>query len=102
MPYVLAGHILSSYPLKLHEYLAAGRAVVAANLPELKPYSHVVRIAETHREFIRQIGEALHDCAPEAIEARVAVARENTWDQRVAEIYRVLDQRLSATGEGMP
>lgn len=29
-------------------------------------------------------------------EARVAVARENTWDQRGAEIYRVLQHRLSS------
>jgi glycosyltransferase involved in cell wall biosynthesis len=95
MPYSLSGHIRSAYPLKLHEYLAAGRAIVATAMPELCPYSHVVRIAKTHDEFIHQIGEALHDYSPQAIEARVAVARENTWDQRVAEIYRILWHRLS-------
>ena len=102
IPYRLEGYVLTAYPMKLHEYLAAGRAIVATALPELRPYGHLVRIAETHPEFIRQIGEALHDCAPEAIEARVAMARENTWDQRVAEIYRVLDQRLPAAEGGQP
>ena len=95
MPYLLKGHVLSIYPLKLHEYLAAGRAVVSTDLPELQPYGDQVRIAQTHDEFIDHIRDALGDDTPQAIEARVAVARENTWDHRVAEINRVLEQHLS-------
>jgi glycosyltransferase involved in cell wall biosynthesis len=102
MPYALIGHIRSAYPLKLHEYLAAGRACVAVALPELEPYRQLVRIAETHDEFIRHIRAALDDNTPEAIAARVAVARENTWDGRVGEIYRLLDQRLAEKTQGAP
>lgn len=94
IPYVLVGYPLTAYPLKLHEYLAAGRASVATAMPELRPYCHVVRIAETHQEFISQIREAMEDYSPETIQARIAVARENTWDHRVAEIYRILERRL--------
>ena len=94
IPYVLEGHVPSIYPLKLHEYLAAGRAVVTVNLQELKPFNHVVRIAETHDEFVHQIRQALHDNSQEAVEARVSVAKQNTWDQRVDEIYRILQQHL--------
>jgi glycosyltransferase involved in cell wall biosynthesis len=98
MPYLLnEGHVRSAYPLKLHEYLAAGRSIVTVALPEVRPFSGVVRMAETHDEFIRDIGQALGDHASEAIQARVAVAQENTWDHRVAEMYRVLEQHLSAT-----
>lgn len=96
IPYVMEGHVLSIYPMKLHEYLAAGRAVVTVNLAELRPYSDVVHIAETHDEFICQIREALQDNSPEAIKSRLAVARANTWDQRVDEIYRLLQCHLSA------
>jgi glycosyltransferase involved in cell wall biosynthesis len=95
IPYQLVGHVLSGYPTKLHEYLAAGRAVVATAMPELRPYSHVLRIGETADDFVRYVGEAIQDHSPSAIEARLAVARENTWDRRVAEIYRVLDPLLA-------
>lgn len=94
MPWSLAGHILSAYPLKLHEYLAAGRSSVATALPELVPYSDVIRIAQTHEEFICHIRNALCDNGPESIEKRVAVARQNTWEQRVAEIHRILNGYL--------
>jgi len=101
MPYALSGHIYSAYPLKLHEYLAAGRAIVSTILPEVKPFSHVVRIAETHDEFVHQISEALHDYSPQAIKLRVEVARENTWDKRVTEIYRVLNHHLLKASKGL-
>jgi glycosyltransferase involved in cell wall biosynthesis len=94
IPYLLEGHVLSIYPLKLHEYLAAGLPVVTVKLPELEPFSHVVRLADTHDDFVGQIREALQESASEAVEARVAVARQNTWDQRVDAIYRVLEQHL--------
>ncbi len=94
IPYVLEGHVLSIYPLKLHEYLAAGRAVVTVRLPELLPYRDVVHIAESSADFISQIGHALRDRSPAAIAARVAVARENTWEQRVEAIYDVLNEHL--------
>jgi glycosyltransferase involved in cell wall biosynthesis len=94
MPWALSGHIHAAYPLKLHEYLAAGRAIVATALPELRPYSHVIRISEHHDQFIQNVGDALDDNDPAAIEARVAVARENTWEHRIEEMYSILDQRL--------
>lgn len=95
IPYRLEGHVLSGYPTKLHEYLAAGRAVVATAMPELFPYSHVLHIAENNDDFVAKVGEAIRDNTPHSIEARVAVARENTWDRRVADIYRNLAPFLS-------
>jgi glycosyltransferase involved in cell wall biosynthesis len=99
MPYGLSEHLRSAYPLKLHEYLAAGRAIVSTQMPELLPYSHLVRIADTYDQFIHQIRDALHDHSLQTIEARVAVARENTWDQRVEDIHRILQHHLT-TGRG--
>ncbi len=95
MPWLLTSHMRFAYPLKLHEYLSAGRAAVATALPELRPFSSVIRIAETHLEFVDCVKAALDDRSLESIESRLSVARNNTWDQRVLEIYRVLDQHLS-------
>ena len=101
MPWSLSGHIRWAYPLKLHEYLAAGRAAVATALPELQPFSHVLRIAETHAEFLSHIQTARTDYAPPAVAQRVNIARENTWDARVEEIYRVLDAHLQRAAQAI-
>jgi glycosyltransferase involved in cell wall biosynthesis len=94
MPYSPTGHVLSAYPAKLHEYLAAGRAVVATSLPELLPYGNVVWLAQSCDDFVHMIGQALDDRSATAIDARLAVARDNTWDQRVAQICSILDPLL--------
>lgn len=93
-PWPLHGHLLSAYPLKLHEYLAAGRAVVATPLPELQPFAGVLHLAPPGPEFVQAIGTALQGDAEDRVEARVAVARTNTWDHRVAAIYQILDRHL--------
>jgi hypothetical protein len=90
MPYSPSGHVLSAYPAKLHEYLAAGRAVVATALPELQPFEPVVWLARSRDEFVQKLGQALAGSSPRAIEERLAVARRNTWDQRVAEISAIV------------
>lgn len=94
LPYLLIEQIVHAYPLKLHEYLAAGRAIVSVRLPELQRHRDVVRIADSYDEFICLVREALNDYSQEAIAARLVVARQHTWDRRVEEIYHVLQQQL--------
>ena len=90
MPYVIKGHTVSAYPLKLHEYLAAGLPIVASPLPELAPFENVVRMAASADEFIRQVEDALDDDSDDAVSKRVEIARQNTWEQRVEKIERLL------------
>ena len=90
MPYVIKDHTLSNYPLKLHEYLASGLPIVATHLPELYPFKDIVRLATSVDEFIEQVKDSLKDNSRAAVDKRVAVAKENTWDQRVEKIERCL------------
>lgn len=85
IPYKINEATRDIYPLKLQEYLAAGRPVVSAAMPAIRPYAHVIAIAETHDEFLRHIETALNDTAPERIAARQAVASANSWEQRLNE-----------------
>jgi hypothetical protein len=101
LPYDLKrGHTHAIYPLKLHEYLAAGCSVLAADMPELKPFAPVIRIARDEAEFVRLVPAALADNAPERRQARTNVAKQHTWEQRVSTIHRVLDQALAARQAG--
>jgi glycosyltransferase involved in cell wall biosynthesis len=97
IPYILEGHVLSGYPQKLHEYLAAGRSIVATAMPELQPYSQWLRIAKDENDFIRLIEDAKDDYKQKTITERTKVAQQNTWEHRVIEMYRILNEHLKGT-----
>jgi glycosyltransferase involved in cell wall biosynthesis len=71
----------SSSPLKVYEYLAAGKPVVSASLDGLLDCAKVVRLAEKPDEFAAAAADCLAD--PEAGRAeRLAVAAANSWEHR--------------------
>ncbi len=92
MPYRIVGSIVDGYPLKMHEYLAAGLPVVSTPQPAVLPFSEVVAIAENADKFVNLIEEELMTNSPHKIATRVAVASENSWERRVAEMNLLIDQ----------
>jgi glycosyltransferase involved in cell wall biosynthesis len=83
--------------LKLYEYLACGRPVVATDIPAAHEAGDVVTIAQDLPSFIAGIARALQD-APGAAEARRHVAAQNTWQQRMEQISAILLSVLSQRG----
>jgi glycosyltransferase involved in cell wall biosynthesis len=87
--------LVSSSPLKLYEYLAAGKPVVCKPLPLMQHLAGIVGFATTPGEWISAIETALVNDSVEHIQERQSVASRNTWDQRTAEISQRLMLELS-------
>ena len=82
----------SIYPLKINEYLAAGRPVVATDFSEdIKAFGDVVYIGRDAQEFVQQIDRAISENNNERIEARLGVANTNTWTARVEQFWEILE-----------
>jgi teichuronic acid biosynthesis glycosyltransferase TuaH len=82
----------SIYPLKINEYLAAGRPVVATDFSEdIESFGNVIYIGENHDEFIRLIDRAISENNCDRVKARMAVANENTWTARVERFWEILE-----------
>ena len=92
-----ASWIMSGYPLKLHEYLAAGRPVVSADVPSVRPFSHVVQIANGPDEWQLAIEVALSQGGRGSRQDRMAVAADNSWSKRVTILRDWLASLTSAT-----
>ncbi|MFH1776633.1 MAG: glycosyltransferase [Candidatus Omnitrophota bacterium] len=84
----------SQSPLKLFDYLAAGRPVVSTNVAGVRDYNDIVKIGKNKEEFLAQIEEILTSDPQENIQKRQTFARQNSWDRRVEEIYQVLTQHV--------
>lgn len=85
----------SIYPLKINEYLAAGKPVVATNFSEdILSFADVVYIADDENAFLQAIDKAIAENSSELVEKRVQTAKQNTWTERVKEFWNIVDEHL--------
>ncbi|GAB7024010.1 glycosyltransferase [Salidesulfovibrio brasiliensis] len=89
LPFVNNSQIEHCSPLKLREYLAAGRPVVSVGFPAVRDYADVVAIAEPGdaEGFIRLVQEA-GDGRDEARRERVV---GESWDSRAVMVETLLE-----------
>ncbi|HEU4390145.1 MAG TPA: glycosyltransferase, partial [Blastocatellia bacterium] len=77
-------------PVKLYEYLAGGKPVVASPLPELEQCSELLYISHHQTDFVTKLDEAVSERDPDLAERRKAFARQNTWASRYTSISATL------------
>jgi len=96
IPFRTEGIGATVLPVKMFEYLAAGKPIVSTNLPEVRPYGDVVCVAATHVDFVRGIEHALlTQDDREKISKRLAVAELNSWNARVNTITELICESLN-------
>jgi glycosyltransferase involved in cell wall biosynthesis len=92
----------SAFSLKLFEYLAAGKPIVASWTEEYLPYKELVYLASTYEEFERNIKYALSETDRGLVKKRMQLAKNNTWDVRFAYLNNIIKRFLdndTSTGE---
>lgn len=93
VPFKINDLTVNVNPVKLYEYLAAGKPVVSSPLPEVRQFSEVVRIGETPAQFLAQVEAALAETGAEQVAQRVAVAEDNSWQARCNRMVEVIRER---------
>lgn len=95
IPYRLNDYTVGGcFPVKFHEGLAVGLPVVVTDLPAYRPFSEYCYIAKSYNEFSQCVRRALEEDSPEKIKQRQAIARENTWDKKVAKMIDLIDTKV--------
>jgi glycosyltransferase involved in cell wall biosynthesis len=94
IPYRATAYTRNCSPLKVFEYLAAGKAVVASGVPELAGMEPDVALVEGADAFVAAIEAALGDDSPDAVARRRALAQKNTWEGRTERLLDLVGGRL--------
>ncbi len=94
IPYAINEFTRGVIPAKLYECLATGKPVIATAIEELLPFRNVISIADS-RDFGADVEAAITNDSPSLCEARVKLARENSWVSRVDRVVVLLEQTLS-------
>jgi Domain of unknown function (DUF4915)/Glycosyl transferases group 1 len=89
LPFQVIPLTLATNPVKVYEYLCAGKEVVSIALPEIRQFGDLVRTAIDHAGFLQAVEAALESKPdPALIAARRAFAAGQTWTHRVKDLLR--------------
>jgi glycosyltransferase involved in cell wall biosynthesis len=98
MPYRRCAYSDYIYPLKLHEFLAAGKPVVAAPIRSLLGFKDTITLVEGPEAWSTAIAAALQDegeTSRDRHQERQGIASEFDWDRLVFDIASTMAKRLS-------
>ncbi len=90
----------SIYPLKINEYLAAGKPVVSTSFSDdIRGFADYIYLAEDAPTFISQIQAALSENDPKLVQQRIDLANTNTWTARIKQLWGLVE-RFRPSGIG--
>lgn len=89
LPFRITPVTLSVNPVKVYEYLAAGKPVVSTALPECERMAPLVDVVSSHGAFIEAVTYRLKD--PGDTASRMKYALENTWERRGDAVQSLLE-----------
>lgn len=82
----------SIYPLKINEYLSAGKPVVTTPFSEdIQDFEEVVNIADTHAQFISEIEQAIATDHLFLQNRRVEFSAANNWENRAVHFMKIIN-----------
>jgi glycosyltransferase involved in cell wall biosynthesis len=91
IPYVLNDYTHHIFPLKLYEYMAAGKPNVATAMEEMIPYEGAeMAVGRSREDFLAKVEAALITDSPERAAARREAARHESWDDRVEQVSAII------------
>lgn len=97
IPFRLNKLTASIYPLKINEYLAAGKPVVSTRFSEdIQDFERVIYLANDNEAFLSAIDRALAEDQDSLIAQRQQTAEKNTWEARARQFWQIVDRQLAS------
>lgn len=82
--------------LKVWEYLAAGKQIVAIDQGVACEYQDLIRLASSKEDFSKNISEALReDVRDDLVNRRREIAKNNSWEERVKQMLEIIEEALA-------
>jgi glycosyltransferase involved in cell wall biosynthesis len=89
VPHLVTPFTESLNPIKLWEYLAAGKPIVSTNVAGFRDFPELVHVAESYDVFLQNLDSALNEDLS-FIAARQEVAQQHSWDKRIDQVIQIL------------
>jgi len=94
IPFKLNAITHATDPVKMYEYLSAGKPIVSVALSELRPLDNYLYLAQNREEFLAQLDRAVAEDDQELKARRREFAKRNTWQERYEAILSALSKTV--------
>lgn len=96
IPFKMNELIKSVNPIKLYEYLAAGKPVISTPLPEIIRYKKkgVIEIIDDPGSIAKAVKMILANWDEDKRDICLKIAQENTWQERVNQACRIIARKM--------
>jgi glycosyltransferase involved in cell wall biosynthesis len=96
IPFHLSELVEAIDPIKLREYLCAGKPVVTTNFREARKFADLIYIGRNHSEFVEAVGHALMEHDPNLVQKRISAVRHDDWPSKISLISSLVLHTLGA------
>ena len=93
LPYLKSSHTERVFPLKIFEYLASGKPVIARNLSSIQEYNAYLNTYENFTGLKELLSSILSNDTPDKKKQRIKIASENTWESRLNKILDFIGEK---------
>lgn len=98
IPFKINETTRATNPIKVYEYMAAGKKIVSTALPELIKLEPLVRVGSSHAEFLEHIRTSFA-AGDENLIQRKSFAEDNSWHRRYLQSEQVLSDEVAGFRE---
>jgi len=95
IPYKINDYTRHVFPIKLYEFLSAGKPIVATELPSIQKLQDIIIIAKSYEAFLLGIEEAIQQDSEKLIQNRIEIAKQNTWETRVNKLLSYVESNIA-------
>jgi len=95
IPHKPSKFVTSTNPMKLYEYLACGKPVVATKGSGAEMFDDIVYLAADKEEFNRKIFMALQEDNKEEQEKRKKIMQDYSWNTIVKQMLELVNKKMS-------
>jgi len=94
IPFLINELTESVNPLKLKEYLAAGKPVISVRLPEVEKFKGLVEIADSYQDFVHKIEAAYKTDSADKISKRMESVKGESWNDRAEKVCDIIENAI--------
>jgi len=92
LPFLINDHTKGNDPIKIYDYFAFGKPVVATRTAGIERVEPMIRIASDPDEFVRMVEQAAKEDKAKR-DSHESIAAENSWPVRIEDLMRLLREK---------